>query len=438
SISKKTYSRNDFIKGPAVVQSDVLKIFQLLPSVTASSDFSSALYVRGGAPDQNLILFDNIPIFNPFHLGGIFSTFPVRAIETASFYAGGFDVTHGNRVSSVIDIKTLIPDDKRFAFNYDISMLSASAYIQAEPVKNLSFFINGRRTYFDKILELFDWDFPYYFYDITFKANYRIQQSSNIEFTWFIDRDIIDLVMEDTLELFDDVWGNSSYGLTFNHVFNNNSDMNISVYKSEYDNTINLLDIMKAHSGVKEKGIKGKYNITIKGLKIKNGFECYQNEFIYNLTRGDSDELFDINDKPMYYAGFIGIEWKKGDAFILNTGLRGEKYDYDRNIYFSPRAGLKFFIMDETAFSMNLGVYRQFITSVKQETNDFSSVFGEMYMPVYEQYDPQYLKQLTIGFEHWFDNSTTVSIECYKKEYENLVNSTMIDLILNMDDPKNA
>ncbi len=438
SISKKTYSREDFIKGPAVVQSDVLKIFQLLPSVTASSDFSSALYVRGGAPDQNLILFDNIPIFNPFHLGGLFSTFPVRAIETASFYAGGFDVAYGNRISSVIDIRTLIPDDKRFALNYDISMLSASAYIQAEPIKNLSFFINGRRTYFDKILELFDWDFPYYFYDLTFKTNYRIQQNSNIEFTWFIDRDIINLVLEDTLELFDDVWGNSSYGLTFNHVFNNHSDIELSVYRSEYDNTINLLNILKAHSAVEEKGIKGKYNINIDQIKIKSGFECYQNRFIYNITITDTIELFNINDKPKYYAGFMGIEWKKGNAFILNAGLRGEKYDYDRNIYFSPRAGFKFFIFDETAFSMNLGVYRQFITSVKQETNDFSSVFGEMYMPVYEQYSPQYLKQLTIGLEHWFDNVTTVSIECYKKEYENLIHSTLIDLILNMDDPKNA
>ena len=438
SISKRTYSKQDIMDSPSFIEPDVLKVFQMMPSVTAVSDFSSALYVRGGAPDQNLILFDNVPVFNPFHLGGLFSTFPANAVKSASFMAGAFGADYGNRMSSVIDIKTIVPDRKTFSGHYDISLLSSTLYLSSNPFDDLSFFINGRRTYFDKILDIIDYDFPYYFYDIVTKVNYSASDRSNLSLSYFKDRDILNLILEDTLQLFDNRWGNSSAGLTYSHMLNPLTFMKVNIYQTQYSNTLNLLDIMHAGSSVSEMGIKTSINYSSKAFEWEGGFEYYENDFKYSVIFSDTNTLFDLDDTSGYYSAYLTGQYKKEGEMIIQAGLRGEGSSMNPHYYISPRINAKMFLFNETALTISYGIYRQFITSVKQETNDFSSVFGEMWMPVYDQYDPQLLRQMIIGTEHWFNTNTMMTIELYHKKYENLVHSTLLDLIINMEDPEKA
>lgn len=438
SISKRTYNRSDLKKSPAVVQSDIMKSFQMLPSVTAASDFSSALYVRGGAPDQNLIRYDRAPVFNPFHLGGMFSTFDVNIIESAEFYAGGFDASYGNRVSSVIDIRTITPSGDFLGINYDLSLLSASASLTLNPPGGFYGFIQGRRTYFDKMLDIIDQYFPYYFYDISGKMGYRFSNYTNMSLSYFTDEDIIDLSLGDSLDLFDDKWGNTLFSYNISHVMQDGSRIDGVAYYSRYSNNLNLLDIVKIATGIDERGGNICLCKPIGQADLSAGAELYRNQFIYEIVVNDSDSLFNIKDNPYYGAVFVNGSISMNDNIIATGGLRFEKYQFKRPIYLSPRAGIKFFVGQETALTLNYGHYRQFITSVKQETNDFSSVFGEMWMPVYGQYEPQLLRQFIVGLEHWFNDNTFVSIEAYNKDYENLVHSTLTDLIVHMDDPTKA
>ncbi len=433
SISKSEYNRQDFLNIPtSLAEPDVLKVFQLLPSVIAASDYSSALYVRGGASDQNLILLDNAPIFNPFHLGGMFSTFSVDCVESAEFYAGGFNAFYGNRMSSVIDIKTIRTFTKDFGFKYNISFLSASAFMQMKH-KRFSFFIDARRTYFDKILELFNKDFPYYFYDINAKINYKMNDNSNISLTYFYDKDNLSITLEDTLDLLDYNWGNTMYAFNYDKILNNVFSIGLSIYNSKFESTFDLLDILLAKNSVKEKGVKANCNMDFIDYSFNTGFELYENDFSYSVSIADSEYL-NITEKPTYFAFFANTKYKFKNACIFDLGLRGEYNSFfSNNIYISPRIGIKYFINNENALSFNYGIYNQFLTSVKQETNDFSSVFGEMWLPIYSEYKPQTLKQFILGYEYWYNKNTSFSVEIYDKNYEYLLSSTLIDLIINAD-----
>jgi len=112
-VSAVSLSMRDVKTMPAFVEADIFRTLQLLPGVQSSSDFSSALVVRGGSPDENLIMLDGIEIYNPFHLGGVFSTFNADAIADAEFLAGGFPARYGNRISSVLSITGREGDSKQ-------------------------------------------------------------------------------------------------------------------------------------------------------------------------------------------------------------------------------------------------------------------------------------------------------------------------------------
>ena len=142
---------------PAFVEADVFRTLQLLPGVQSVSDYSSAMYVRGSTPDQNLILLDGITVYNPFHLGGVFSTFNTDAIKEAEFIAGGFPARYGGRMGSVLEIINRDGNARDYSAKVNISLISSKALVEGPlpkvgPVKG-SFMLAGRRTYFDKIVE---------------------------------------------------------------------------------------------------------------------------------------------------------------------------------------------------------------------------------------------------------------------------------------------
>ncbi|HJL77795.1 MAG TPA: carboxypeptidase-like regulatory domain-containing protein, partial [Candidatus Marinimicrobia bacterium] len=168
---------------PAFVEPDLFRIVQMLPGVQTLNDFSSALYVRGSTPDQNLILLDGITIYNPYHLGGIFSTFNTDAIKEADFHAGGFPARYGGRMGAILHVINREGNTEEFQGNVNISLISSKALIEG-PLPNYmgikgSWMIAGRRTYFDQIINALmgaegdksGFKFPYYFYDYQIKVN---------------------------------------------------------------------------------------------------------------------------------------------------------------------------------------------------------------------------------------------------------------------------
>ena len=171
STSTVTLDRRAIEVAPSFVEADVFRALQLLPGVQSLNDFSSALYVRGSTPDQNLIMLDGITVYNPMHLGGIFSTFNTDAIKEADFHAGGFPAQYGGRLGSILNIVNREGNTEELTGSANISLISSKALIEGPlPTGNSEFLkgswmLAGRRTYFDVVANTLYKQFVLYFVD---------------------------------------------------------------------------------------------------------------------------------------------------------------------------------------------------------------------------------------------------------------------------------
>ena len=233
---------------PAFIEPDVFRTLQMLPGVQTTSDFSSALYVRGSTPDQNLIMLDGIAIYNPYHLGGIFSTFNTDAIKEADFRAGGFSARYGGRMGAILNVINREGNTEKIKGSANLSLISSKILIEGPVPKwrgiKGSWMFSGRRTYIDKVANALKipngqkredgseiyYEFPYYFYDYQMKANIDLNQDHRLTFTRFYGDDVLDFSYEDPLRVargnnvtvqqefhigLDWPWGNKTNGLTW-------------------------------------------------------------------------------------------------------------------------------------------------------------------------------------------------------------------------------
>ena len=159
-------------------ETDVFRVLQLMPGIKSASELSSGLYVRGGSPDQNLILLDGVIVYNPSHLGGFLSTFNSDALKDIRMIKGGFPAEYGGRLSSVLDLTMKEGTKEKISGSAGISMISSRLSVEGPINDESTFMISGRRMYFDVLTsliskELSDNTPQYYFYDINAKINYK-------------------------------------------------------------------------------------------------------------------------------------------------------------------------------------------------------------------------------------------------------------------------
>ena len=145
---------------PQIAEPDLFRALQMLPGVATLSDFSAGLYIRGGSPDQNLILLDHIDVYNPNHMFGFFSSFNTDAIKSVELLKGGFPAMYGGRLSSVLNVINKEGNRKEFQGVARLSLLSSNATLEG-PWKHGSWMISGRRTYLDLAAKIVDFDLPY-------------------------------------------------------------------------------------------------------------------------------------------------------------------------------------------------------------------------------------------------------------------------------------
>ena len=216
TTSTVTLDRRAIEVAPSFVEADVFRALQMLPGVQSLNDFSSALYVRGSTPDQNLIMLDGITVYNPMHLGGIFSTFNTDAIKEADFHAGGFPAQYGGRLGSILNIINREGNTEELRGSANISLISSKMLLEgplptgdSELLKG-SWMLAGRRTYFDMIMNT-GWKYfvkpnlneydrddapdkivPYYFYDFQGKVNLDIGSDHRLTWSSFYGDDVLD------------------------------------------------------------------------------------------------------------------------------------------------------------------------------------------------------------------------------------------------------
>tara|TARA_B100000212_G_scaffold133447_1_gene100150 strand:- start:113 stop:1303 length:1191 start_codon:yes stop_codon:yes gene_type:complete len=227
---------------------DVLKSAQLLPGIQSGGEGNSALYVRGGGPDQNLILLDEAVVYNASHLFGFFSVFNADAIKDINIIKGGMPAQYGGRLSSVLDISMKDGNNKKFELDGGIGLLSSRATVQGPIVKNKSsFIVSGRRTYIDVLSKPFlnneDNAFSgsgYYFYDLTTKVNYRLSDRDKLFLSGYFGRDVFSFNNSDNGINIQIPWGNATTSLRWNHLFNDKLFLNTSLIFTDYRFEFNI------------------------------------------------------------------------------------------------------------------------------------------------------------------------------------------------------
>ena len=154
-VSHMVFTPREIMSVPRLFEGDLIKTLQLMPGVVTMHDLSNKLHVRGGSPDENLVLLDGITVYNPSsHLGGLFSTFNPATVGSAELYAGGFPANFGNRLSSVLSVTTKEGNSKRYAGEVSIGLITSKFLVEG-PIPSGSFLVSGRRTYFDALVWLY-------------------------------------------------------------------------------------------------------------------------------------------------------------------------------------------------------------------------------------------------------------------------------------------
>ena len=220
---------------------DVLKTIQLTPGVQNAGEGNSSFYVRGGGPDQNLILLDEAVVYNASHLFGFFSVFNADAVKNIDLTKAGMPANYGGRLASVLDISMKEGNSKKLQVDGGIGLISSRLTVQGPMKKDTSsFIISARRTYIDLIIKPFVkktspfYGTGYYFYDLNAKVNYRLSDKDRIFLSGYFGRDIFSL--DDKNESFtnDISWGNSTGSFRWNHVFGPKLFSNTSLIFSNY------------------------------------------------------------------------------------------------------------------------------------------------------------------------------------------------------------
>ncbi len=440
-ISQIGLSLRQLQTAPALAEADVFRTVQLLPGVVGRSDFSSQLYVRGGTPDQNLVLLDGVTVYNPFHLGGVFSTFNVDAIKTLEFHSGGFPVEYGGRLSSVLSILNRDGNSHSWQGCGGVSLLSARGVLEG-PIPGGSVLLALRRTYFDQLFKGTDFEFPYYFYDIQGKMHFDLSHAHRITLSGFYGDDVLDFEREGDAESvgvdLNWVWGNRTTSASWRWIAHPEFFSEIQITRSRFDNRLQTELETSAQAAVELANRitdwSGTADIHYLGLKnhaIKWGGSYSSLDFSYAFTL-DQYPLFNYREKPRLAAGYIQDQWALTRTLRISPGLRMEYFSMGDRWQFSPRMGLQYHFRPDVALKAAVGNYYQYLATVASADQNFSIM--DLWLPITARYQPQSATHVIAGIEWWLSSDLIMTVEGYHKSFRHLLELNENGEFANEDD----
>jgi hypothetical protein len=437
---------------------DILKTIQLIPGVKSAGDGNTGFYVRGGGPDQNLILLDEANIYNASHLLGFFSVFNGDAIKNVNLIKGGMPAQYGGRLSSVLDIQMKEGNNQYYEAEGGIGVIASRLTIQGPIQKNKSsFIISGRRTYIDVLAKPFieKSDFKgtsYFFYDLNVKCNYIINEKNRLFFSSYYGKDVFD---------FKDVeggfntripWGNATAGLRWNHVFNSKLFSNAALIYSNYDFSFGATQQdfeLTLKSGITDYNLK--YDLSYfpnSRHSIKTGINYIFHTFVpTSVSAKQGETVFDLGKVIKLYAHdaaiYVGDDWDITPKWKMNTGLRfgnftqiGPFTRYKKDIFgkisdtvryrngqvvanyngLEPRLALRYAINRSLSLK---GSYTRNFQYIHLASISSVSLPTDVWMPSTEVIKPQIANQYAIGvFKNFKENMFETSVEAYYKDMQ--------------------
>lgn len=430
---------------PKFGESDIIRVVQLLPGVEARNDFSTGLNVRGGEADQNLILLDGYPIYNPFHLGGLFSTFIDPTVRDLTLMTGGFPARYGGRLSSVLDVHSADEPRPGVHGTAELSLLATTAELGGAFAGGKgSWTIAGRRTYADKFVELISTnELPYHFRDEQAHASYALTPTTNLSFTLYDGRDALDANIagfgdstsaDASAGTFRFGWGNTVAGATLAKTFASGrrgglaralfgdsttleQHASISTFSTRLDlgagslvlqNRVadrRLAGSVMAHTSAHDRSFG--YDVATYGIS-------YDASALHGNTR-----LYGLRQRPTSAAGYVDDLWRLSPSWLVEAGLRGEALTGQGFLGLSPRLSAKRFVTPDFALTAAVGRFTQWTHSLNREDIpvrlfDFW-VASDSVTPVSSAW------HFVAGGERWFGASRYARVEGFYKRYDHLL-----------------
>lgn len=433
---------------------DVLKTIQLLPGVQSGGEGSTGFYVRGGGPDQNLIVLDEATVYNASHLFGFFSVFNADAIRNVELYKGGFPANFGGRLSSVVDINLKEGNNQKFSGAGGIGLIASRLTLEGPLVKDKSsFIISGRRTYFDvftgaynKIKEKKVKDYNpipgYFFYDLNAKVNYELGARDRLFLSGYLGKDAFGFNRKNINFNFD--WGNITTTARWNHVFTPKLFLNTTATFTNYDYNIeSKLDVLDFSIGSQ-----------IKDYTLKTDFDFIPNEKHYvkfgalatyhdfNVGRFQlktSDEALNFNEKTLLHATELGLyisdDWKINEPLKITYGFRLSGFQSQDTFYkgIEPRLSARYKTGKNASVKLSYTMMNQYIQLV---SNSGTSLPTDFWYPANKIVKPQHAQQIAAGYSHILGSQILISDEVFYKWMRNQVdlrNNAQIFLNPNLD-----
>lgn len=323
---------------------DPLKIIQLLPGVSSVSEGGQGFYVRGGGPDQNLVLLDDAMVYNASHLFGFFSVFNSDALKNVNLIKGGMPANYGGRLSSVLEVNMKEGNNKKFKVTGGLGLISSRLTLEGPIVKDKgSFIISARRTYIDVLMKAFLSDSSrfagtsYYFYDFNAKLNYRLSPKDKIYLSAYYGRDNFTYNNKEDDFTVKMPWGNGIVSLRWNHLFSNKLFMNVSANLTDYlfsfgSQQDNFLFELK--SGIRDIGGKVDFSyFPTTRHKLKWGGDYTFHTFTpVSVSAQQGETVFDTGLAQKLYSHESAIylldEFDANEYIRFNVGLRYSMYQF--------------------------------------------------------------------------------------------------------------
>lgn len=449
-------------------EKDIIKTLQLLPGVQSGSEGSSGIYVRGGGPDQNLILLDGVPIYNANHLFGFFSVFNADAINQVKLVKGGFPAEYGGRISSVIDIRMNEGDMKKIHGEGSVGIISSKLMLNGPIIKDkTSFMITARRTYIDilarPIIKAANSQSGndqvtggYFFYDVNAKLNHIINANNRVYLSAYLGNDKFYVNSEyDYIDQSDNKtyieentggikWGNKIVALRWNHKFSPKLLLNTTLNYSDYQFTtgFGLTAYEKGNqanptqdfsfeylSGITDFGgnmnfyyyPSPKHDVQFGVGQTYHTFKPGVNQL--KLSDGSSDLDTSFGSARTYaheFYGYIQDDFSISKRLSLNAGLHFANFFVREKLYNSlqPRASFNFQLDDKSSVKASYAKTTQFLHLL---TNTSIGLPTDLWVPVTDSIPPQQGNQVAIGYTRELPKGYRVGAEAYYKTMKNLI-----------------
>lgn len=459
---------------------DILKTLQLLPGIQSSGEGNSAFFVRGGGPDQNLVLLDDAVVYNTGHLFGFFSVFNSDAVKNTTVIKGGMPANYGGRISSVVDVQMREGNMKKWSATGGIGLISSRLTVEG-PIKKdkCSFILSGRRTYIDLLLRpilprIDDGRFAgneYYFYDINAKINYRISDKDRLYLSGYFGRDVFNFRDPGGNFKLNFPWGNTTATIRWNHLFSDKLFMNTTFIYNDFGFKANtgFQDVtFSLNSSVREATVKMDFDYSpLLGHMMQFGWQYNFHVFTpYQATGNAGSTQFQTTNQARKFAhessfyfldDFDATNWLK-----INVGLRGSLFTFmgpfsktvfdDRGTAIDtlnyklgdniatywglePRLAMRFKVDKFSSIKVGATFNQQYIHLVSSATTTLPI---DLWVPSTAAVKPQQGVQASIGyFRNFKDDMIETSVELYYKHLWNQIEygeSAVGDITVDVED----